>query len=174
MSSDIVRDFRDLDQATLQRVVEVELQRVETLARGSKLTREELGTLDNFWNPFLHRRRDWVPLIAILDRESQKLTNREDCPLALALVRARLAALMKVGFLGNEILEWPSGKISGTAKLWLTNDGAAYFSSAFPAALRNPLLFAKRHLSLLQLVAVAVTISLTMGALIARMFGWTG
>jgi hypothetical protein len=164
--------MRDLDEGALQGMLAVQLVRLPTLTRASTPSREELGTLECFWNPYLHKRRDRVLLLAIFDQEMQKLTSRQDSYFALALVRSRLQALMKMGFVGNELLEWRSEKVPSDASLWLDNDGVAYFATGFPAALRNPMLFAKRHLSLLQVVGVVVTVTLAIATFVARLSGW--
>jgi hypothetical protein len=147
--------------------------RVVSIQKGAAPTKEELEVLECFWNPHFHTMRDWVPLIAIVDTETQKLTSRHDCAVAQALVRARVEALIKIGLTGSEVLERLDGTTS-TAKLWLTTDGAMHFATGFPKALRNPLRFAKRHLTLLQLIAVVVTVVFAIATFVARIIGWVG
>lgn len=144
-----------------------------SVEQGAAPTKEELEVLECFWNPYFHTMRDWVPLIAIVDTETQKLTSRHDCAVAQALVRTRVEALMKIGLVGSEILEYHDGRTS-TAKLWLTTDGAMHFAIGFPKALRNPLRFARRHLTLFQLIAVVVTMVLAIATFVARIIGWVG
>lgn len=165
--------MQDLSETVLESMLSAQRNRVASIQEGATPTKEELEVLECFWNPHFHAMRDWVPLIAIVDSESQKLTPRHDCALAQALVRARVEALMKIGLIGSEVLERLDGTTS-TAKLWLTIDGAMHFAAGFPKILRDPLRFARRHLTLLQLVAVVVTVVLAIATFVARIVGWVG
>lgn len=165
--------MQDLSEAALESMFSTQRSRVASIHKGATPTKEELDVLECFWNPHFHTVRDWVPLIAIVDTETQKLTSRHDCAMAQALVRARVEALMKIGLVGSEVLEYFDGTTS-TAKLWLTTNGAMHFAIGFPKALRNPLRFARRHLTLFQLVAVVVTVVLAIATFVARIVGWIG
>lgn len=165
--------MQDLTEATLESMLSAQRSRVASIHQGDTPTKEELEVLECFWNPHFHTMRDWVPLIAIVDAETQKLTSRHDCAVAQALVRARVEALMKIGLIGSEVLERLDGTTS-TAKLWLTTDGAMHFATGFPKALRNPLRFARRHLTLFQLIAVVVTVVLAIATFVERIIGWVG
>ena len=165
--------MQDLSEAALESMLSAQRTRVASIREGIAPTKEELEVLECFWNPHFHTMRDWVPLIAIVDTETQKLTSRHDCAVAQALIRARVKALMKIGLVGDETVERLDGTTS-TAKLWLTTDGAMHFATGFPKALRNPLRFAKRHLTLFQLVAIVVTVVLAIATFVARIIGWVG
>ena len=165
--------MRELSETALEDMLTLQQARNDTLSRGSSPTREEIDALESFWNPHFHAMRDWVPLIAIVDREVQKVTSRHDCSAAQALVRARVAALLKMGLVGSEVLEFSDGRTS-TAKLWLTTDGAMHFATGFPQALRDPLLFAMRHLTLFQLTGVLVTFVIAIATFVGRIMGWIG
>lgn len=165
--------MQNLSEAALESMLSAQRSRVAGIQAGATPSKEELEVLECFWNPHFHTMRDWVPLIAIVDTETQKLTSRHDCAVAQALVRARVEALMKIGLIGNESLEYSDGTTS-TAKLWLTVDGAMHFATGFPKVLRDPLRFAKRHLTLFQVIAVVVTIVLAIVTFFARIVGWIG
>jgi hypothetical protein len=162
-----------LSESDLDAMVAEQRARNSGLSSGDTPSHEELEVLEAFWNQHFHTMRDWVPVVSIVDAEVQKLTSRHSSPAAVALVLTRLAALMKLGLIGSEVLERDDGSPS-SAKLWLTTDGAMHFATGFPKALRNPLAFAKRHLSLFQLVAVIVTLLLGVLTFVGRLFGWVG
>jgi len=91
--------MQDLSEATLESMLSAQRSRVASVEQGAAPTKEELEVLECFWNPYFHTMRDWVPLIAIVDTETQKLTSRHDCAVAQALVRTRVEALMKIGLM---------------------------------------------------------------------------
>ncbi len=157
------------DEESLLRLTEVQRKRNLTLSKGSKLIQEELDLLEVFWNHHFHVRRDRVPLVVVLDHAVQRLTADSDIAAAYTLSCERVRALMKSGYLYDDILEWPSGKVPPGAELQLNNEGVAHFASGFPAALRNPLLFARRHLSLFQLVGVAGSLGLAIATFLVKL-----
>jgi hypothetical protein len=165
--------MKDMSVEALKRALEIKRQRIQSLSSTSKPTKDELRLLDQFGNTTFHTLRHWVPLVAIVDAESQRLTSRNDCAAASALICAQIEALMKIGLIGDEIVERSDGTPS-TAKLWLTARGMTHFATGLPNLLRQPVAFARRHLSLFQLVAVIVTISVAILTFVARVLGWVG
>jgi hypothetical protein len=165
--------MRDLSEPALEALLESQQERLKSLSIGSMPTKEELEILESFWNPHFHTLRDWVPLVAIVDRETQRLTSLNDCATASSLVCARVKALMVLGYIGDELVERQDGSPS-SARLWLTAKGATHFSTGIPNILRRPVTFARRHLSLFQLAAVLVTITAAIATFVARVLGWVG
>ena len=125
------------DEESLLRLTEAQRKRNLTLSRGSKPLQEELDLLEVFWNHHFHVRRDQVPLVVVLYRAVQRLTADSDIVAAYALSCERVRALMKSGYVYDDILDWPIGEIPPGAELKLNNEGVAHFASGFPAALRT-------------------------------------
>jgi len=158
------------DQAEIPRLMEMQRVRNASLSRGATLTQDELDVLEVFWNHHFHKRRDRVPLVVVLDHAVRKLTLDPDNSPAYDLARERIKALMLAGYLYEDIVSWSGGKIPSGAELQLNNEGVAHFSAGFPAALRNPLLFAKRHLSLFQLLGVVASVTFAVATFLLKVF----
>lgn len=156
----------------LEKMAALQEERVRNMSSDSALTKEEISLLENFWNEHLHVRRERVPVPAVIEREMKKLTNREDSEAALRVVVGRIGALMRTKHLYDIWVVNHEGKICSYEVLELNNNGIAHFASSFPGALRNPLLFARRHLSLFQIIGVVSSMAFGLAALLLRVFGW--
>jgi S-adenosylmethionine:diacylglycerol 3-amino-3-carboxypropyl transferase len=163
---------RDHTTESLTEMLRVQEKRVESVGQEDKPTADELAILECFWNPHFYTLKDWVPIEAILDTETQKLTSLNDCEPARRLIGARIQAMMDLGYIGNEGIYFDEHGETRRQKLWLTSKGATHFATGIPNILRQPLTFARRHLALFQLAAVVISILVALGTFAAHMFGW--